>query len=130
MEDTQMEGTTGKALQLEALEAKIETDEKPTEGLGIDYRVHMADIGWGEWAKDGATAGTTGQARRIEAVEMNLTGEKAANYDIYYRVHMAYKGWGEWVTGGKMAGTTGQCRRIEAIEIQLVPKGCVAPDQD
>gem|GEM_PF-1787321 len=130
MEDTQTEGTTGKSLRLEAIEAKMQTGDQPTEGLGLEYRVHMKDIGWGDWVKDGKTAGTTGQSRRIEAVEMKLTGEKAAKYDIYYRVHMKDIGWGKWVKNEETAGTTGQSRRIEAIEIQLVPKGCVAPDQD
>lgn len=41
-------------------------------GLNILYRVHVQDIGWTEWKKNGETAGTTGQGKRIEAIEIKL----------------------------------------------------------
>jgi N-acetylmuramoyl-L-alanine amidase len=41
-------------------------------GLNILYRVHIQDIGWTEWKKNGETAGTTGQSKRIEAIEIKL----------------------------------------------------------
>ncbi|MBQ3335118.1 MAG: S8 family serine peptidase [Eubacteriaceae bacterium] len=128
--DGQMAGTTGKALRLEAMRISVKDDAgDPIDGLGVTYRVHMKDIGWGSWTDDGLQAGTVGKCTRLEAAEIKLTGEKAGNYDIYYRVHMAYKGWGDWVKNGEMAGTTGECRRIEAIEMKIVPKGGAAPTE-
>jgi N-acetylmuramoyl-L-alanine amidase len=41
-------------------------------GLNIIYRVHVQDIGWTEWKQNGETAGTTGQSKRIEAIEIKL----------------------------------------------------------
>ncbi|MBR0384776.1 MAG: S8 family serine peptidase [Eubacteriaceae bacterium] len=123
-------GTTGKALRLEAMRISVKDDAgDPIDGLGVTYRVHMKDIGWGSWTDDGLQAGTVGKCTRLEAAEIKLTGEKAGNYDIYYRVHMAYKGWGDWVKNGEMAGTTGECRRIEAIEIKIIPKGGEMPTE-
>ena len=36
------------------------------------YRVHMAGIGWGPWVTNGADAGTTGQNRQIESIQVLL----------------------------------------------------------
>ena len=126
--DGDLAGTTGRSLRLEALRLSVKGDNgQGIDGLGITYRVHMKDIGWGEWVSDGVTAGTEGQSRRIEAAEIKLTGDKKDNYDIYYRAHMKDIGWGDWVNNGATAGTTGQSRRVEAIEIRIVPKGGAAP---
>lgn len=38
----------------------------------MTYRVHMKDKGWSDWVWDDAVAGTTGESRRIEAVEIKL----------------------------------------------------------
>ena len=38
----------------------------------ILYRVHVSNIGWMPWVKNGVTAGTTGRGLPIEAVEMRL----------------------------------------------------------
>ena len=36
------------------------------------YRVHVQNIGWMPWVNDGEVAGTVGQSRRIEAVEIRV----------------------------------------------------------
>jgi len=36
----------------------------------VEYRVHVAELGWSPWARNGATAGTIG--RRMEAIEIRL----------------------------------------------------------
>ena len=38
----------------------------------VVYRAHVADKGWLPEVHDGQTAGTTGEARRMEAVEIRL----------------------------------------------------------
>ena len=35
----------------------------------IEYRVHLADIGWTDWFQGGEIAGTVGENRRLEAIE-------------------------------------------------------------
>ena len=76
---------------------------------------------------DGATAGTTGQSKRLEAIQITLTDELAELYDVYYRVHVQTYGWLDWACNGETAGTTGLSKRLEAIEIVLVEKGGDAP---
>ena len=117
-------GTTGQALRMEALQAKI-TDQSGSavDGLGITYQVHSQNLGWSQGYKsDGDTAGTTGQSLRAEAVRMMLTGYKAPDYDVTYRVHVQNLGWTQWVKNGEVAGTTGRGLRIEAIQVQIVKK--------
>ena len=38
----------------------------------------MKDIGWGDWVNNGATAGTTGQSRRVEAIEIRIVPKGGA----------------------------------------------------
>ena len=38
----------------------------------IYYRAHVADYGWLGWAKNGEMAGTSGLAKRVEAMQVVL----------------------------------------------------------
>lgn len=71
---------------------------------------------------NGAMSGTSGQAKRLEAIELELYGEVAYYYDVYYRVHAQSYGWLGWAKNGETAGTSGMAKRLEAIQIKLVPK--------
>ena len=77
--------------------------------------------------ENGATSGTTGEAKRVEAIKIELTGTEAQNYDIYYRAHCQTYGWLDWAKNGEAAGTQGYAKRLEAIQIVVVPKGSEAP---
>ena len=79
------------------------------------------------WVSDNALSGTSGESKRLEAIEIRLTGEAADNYDIYYRVHAQNVGWMGWAKNGESAGTAGYSYRLEAIQIVLVSKGAAAP---
>lgn len=79
------------------------------------------------WISDGAMSGTSGQSKRLEAIEIELFGGATYNYDIYYRVQAQNIGWLDWAKNGMPAGTTGYGYRLEAIQIVLVTKGGVAP---
>jgi len=50
----------------------------------IRYQVHLQDIGWISTVKDGAVAGTTGQARRLEAIALAMD---RVSGKISYEVH-------------------------------------------
>jgi uncharacterized protein YjdB len=97
------------------------------QGLGVKYSTHVQDYGWLNYVSDGQIGGTTGQAKRMEALKIELTGANAAKYDIYYRVHSQDYGWLGWAKNGAAAGTQGLAKRMEAIEIILVQKGGNAP---
>ena len=146
-------GTTGKGKRLEAIQLKVEmpeqgvtetpvegTDpgttgldaaevatEEPEQPAGIEYRVHAQSYGWMDWVKDGAQAGTTGQGKRLEAIQIRLTGSLADQYDIYYRAHVESYGWLNWTANGEKSGSLGYGKRMEALEIRLVKKGEAAP---
>lgn len=132
--DGDISGTTGKTKRLESL--KLELKNKDYTG-GICYNAHVQTIGWqadpnksATWKKDGEFCGTTGNAKRLEAIQIELYGEMAEHYDIYYRVHSQTYGWMKWAKNGEMSGTTGQHKRIEGIQVVLVKKGEQAPSDN
>lgn len=67
-------------------------------------------------------SGTSGQAKRLEAIRIRLKGEIANHYNICYRVHAQTYGWLSWAWNGDPAGTSGLGKRLEAIQIVLVKK--------
>ena len=72
-------------------------------------------------------SGTSGKAKRLEAIRIELTGTISSYYDVYYRVHAQSYGWMGWAKNGDPAGTTGHAKRLEAIQIVLRAKGTGAP---
>ena len=95
--------------------------------VNIAYRTHVQTYGWQGWKYNGQMSGTSGEAKRLEAIRINLTGEMAAHYDVYYRVHAQTYGWLNWAKNGEAAGTAGLAKRLEGIQIVLVPKNGKAP---
>lgn len=75
------------------------------------YRSHVQDIGWMQPVRLGQVSGTTGQAKRLEAIIVNVP-------NVQYRVHIQDYGWSKWFNAGELAGTIGEERRIEAINFK------------
>ena len=126
-----MSGTSGQAKRLEGIEIKL--TNAPYSG-GVCYTTHVQSYGWQEptnnpsaWRRNGTMSGTSGQAKRLEAICIALTGDMQRHYDVYYRVHAQSFGWLGWAKNGAPAGTAGYAKRLEGIEIRLVPKGQAAP---
>lgn len=59
-------GTTGKGLQMEAIELIAEG----LNGKKLQTRVHIQDIGWTRWTS--GMVGTVGMNKKIEAIELRL----------------------------------------------------------
>ena len=104
------------------------------QSFGSEMCIRDRSIGWqgnennvNTWFRDGQMAGTSGRAKRLEAIRIALTGEMAEHYDVYYRVHAQTYGWLAWAKNGEAAGTAGLSKRLEGIQIVLVPKGGAAP---
>ena len=114
-------GTTGESKRLEQFSVAL---PEGTDG-SIEYRGHLQSKGWVDWSKDGAPCGTTSESRRVEAVQMQLSGAVADDYSVWYRAHVQNMGWLGWARDGQAAGTAGQSLRAEAIEVQVLPKGQV-----
>ncbi len=128
----QMSGTSGKAKRLEGINIELRNQKYSGD---IIYTTHVQKYGWqgkledqSTWKKNGEMSGTSGEAKRLEAICINLTGEMAEHYDIYYRVHAQSYGWLGWAKNGEPAGTAGYGKRLEGIQIVLVPKGGAAPE--
>ena len=83
--------------------------------MSVSYIVHGQDYGWEkDWKKDGQTSGTEGQCKRLEAIQIKVSGS------IEYRTHIQDIGWEKnWSKDGAKSGTEGQCKRLEAIQIKL-----------
>ena len=93
----------------------------------IKYRTHIQKIGWQDYKTNNELSGTTGKGLRLEAIQIELTGEISQYYDIYYRVHAQNYGWLGWAKNGEAAGTSGYGLRLEGMQIILVKKGATAP---
>ncbi len=127
----QMSGTSGEAKRLEGI--KILLGSNPYAGE-VRYTTHVQTYGWQGakndltfWSRDGQMSGTSGEAKRLEAIKIMLYGDMADHYDIYYRVHAQTYGWLGWVKNGEASGTAGYAKRLEGIQIVLVEKGKAGP---
>ena len=49
----------------------IKLNVNDLDGIGIEYRTHISDIGWQDTVKNGEQSGTAGQSNWIEAVQIN-----------------------------------------------------------
>nr|WP_288555899.1 GH25 family lysozyme [uncultured Mediterraneibacter sp.] len=119
-----LSGTTGLSKRVESLQIGVRSE---TDG-GISFRAHVQGNGWTDWNNQNyGSVGTVGQSKRLEAIQLKLTGDLEQKYDVYYRVHCQTYGWLDWAKNGEVAGTSGYAKRIESIQIQLVKKGGAAP---
>lgn len=106
---------------------RMSVSNVPASG-SIEYRSRVQGAGWeNRWVQNNQKSGTEGQGKYIEAVEIRLTGEMAAKYDIYYCVYVRGIGWLGWGWNGETAGTVGYDYPIESIQIRLVEKEAEAP---
>ena len=87
---------------------------QPVSAANFGYQANVEGIGWMNEVGLGEVAGTTGQAKRLEALIINFNG------GIKYSAHVQNIGWQNWVYAGEVAGTVGKNLRMEAIRIQLV----------
>lgn len=115
--DGQIAGTVGYAARLEALKFM------PPAGVTLTVNAHMQGIGWRSYVcergKSDPVIGTTGEGRRMEAIQLHADGLSKGRR-IRYRAHVQGKGWLPWVESGKVAGTTGERRRLEAVQVEIV----------
>lgn len=119
-------GTIGQARGIKTIAMAVKPSADTYTG-GISYNAHVTDIGWQGWISDGNIAGSLEPGKKIEAIQIKLTGEMGTYCDIYYRVHVENFGWLGWTRNGAEAGTTGYSYKIEAIEVKLAPKYGAAP---
>ncbi|PLR80644.1 hypothetical protein CVD25_19020 [Bacillus canaveralius] len=120
-------GTEGLSTQLEAIEIVLTEKGGESPGLtdkpfitkpSVVYSTHIETFGWLGYSVNGAMSGTTGKAKRLEAIKIDITNAPYSG-DITYSAHVQDYGWLNPVTTGAVSGTTGQGKRLEAIKIAL-----------
>ena len=82
----------------------------------VSYQTHVQDIGWQGYVSNGAISGTSGQSKRLEAIQLKLQNIDGG---IKYKTHVQDIGWMDYVADDAISGTSGQSKRLEAIQILL-----------
>ena len=122
-------GTTDGARRMEAIQIKLVSKGIQAPGSTVQayvqpltqYSAHLQTYGWKESVYGGGYAGTTGEAKRMEAFRLKLTDQKYSG-GIKYRAHVQSSGWQDWKMNNAVAGTVGAAKRMEAIRIELTGK--------
>lgn len=81
--DGDFAGSQGKSQRLEAIQLQL-TDAagQPATDYAVEYRVHIQDYGWSQgWKKDGAIAGTAGESKRLEAIQIRIVPKFSGSLD-------------------------------------------------
>lgn len=76
----------------------------------LKYRAYLQKIGWQEWKSSGEIAGTTGEQRRLEAIQIDYE-------DVEAKAHIQKDGWVDYgkINKDTIIGTTGQQKRLECL---------------
>ena len=86
MESGKLAGTKGKSLRMEAV--KIRLTGEAAKGYDIYYQVHVQNIGWLDWAKNGEPAGSEGYGYQMEAIRIKLVekgGEAPGKTNVIFK---------------------------------------------
>ena len=84
----------------------------------VAYSTHVQTYGWKTEVSNGEESGTTGEAKRLEALTIRLVDAPYSG-SIEYRTHVQSYGWMKWMPDGAVSGTTGEAKRLEAVQIRL-----------
>lgn len=125
----QVAGTMDYGRRIEAVQIQLTAKNgtspgdtaSPSRKAQIKYRTHVQTYGWQDYSYDGESSGTTGEAKRLEAIQISLPDSDMNQY-VQYKTHVQTYGWQNWVTGGEASGTSGLSKRLEAIQIKLTGK--------
>lgn len=77
----------------------------------LRYRSHIEYVGWESWKENGELSGTTGQSKRIEAIQIDYDKE------VYAKAHIEKDGWKDFgkINKNTVIGTTGEFKRLECL---------------
>ncbi len=85
---------------------------------GVSYCSYVEGLTWLDWVKNGAKSGTTGKAKRMEALKIKLVSNTVSG-SVTYRTYIGGDGWQEWVSDGEVSGDINKSKQIEAVQIKL-----------
>jgi uncharacterized protein YjdB len=95
----------------------ISTAPQVSSPVTVTYRTHVQSYGWQSYVTNGGMSGTSGEAKRLEAINIKVSGD--SKLGIQYTTHCQDYGWLPWSSNGEMNGTEGEAKRLEAIMIRL-----------
>ncbi len=127
---TEEESTETKTESADGQDVKENSEETELAQAGsslassykLQCRVHRQTYGWSDWIDSDSIAGTVGEGKRLEAIQIRIVdknGNATSQYHVSYKVHRQTYGWTDWVSDGGEAGTTGEGKRLEAICIKV-----------
>ncbi|WP_115028287.1 Ig domain-containing protein [Acetobacterium bakii] len=121
-------GTPGLSRRIEGVNFKL-TGDIPA-GAKIVYNLHIQDYGWlcdvnnpSTWQEGPDFAGTTGESKRIEAIQIKLldaSNRQLAGYSVQYSGHVQDVGDVAMVADGSKLGTVGASQRLECLSVGIV----------
>ena len=85
---------------------------------GVSYCSYVQGLTWIDWKKNGTMSGTTGRAKRMEALKIKLVS-KPVSGSVTYRTYIGGDGWQPWASDGEVSGAVNESKQIEAVEIKL-----------
>ena len=109
---------------VEDKDAYYDKNDVPT----VYYKTQVQTYGWQSYVNNGATSGTVGKAKRLEAIKIKVDAGEYSDGGIEYRTHVQKQGWQSWVADDALSGTVGKSLRLEAIQINLT--GTIAEEYD
>lgn len=123
--------TSGYYRESKAVSVRVRTlteEVQAAPAVTVRYRTHVQTYGWQKQVTNGTMSGTSGQAKRLEGIEIAVSGNQKLG--IQYTTHCQTYGWLPWSSNGEMNGTEGEAKRLEGIQIVVVKRGMPAPEVD
>lgn len=90
----------------------------PSSSSMLTYNSHVQTHGWMGYIPEGEISGTSGEAKRLEAIRIRLNNPDYEG-SVEYCTHVQTYGWQEWKSDDAVSGTQGEAKRMEAIRIRL-----------
>lgn len=117
--DGQTAGTVGFSKRLEAIMIDLRKIREKYPDAKLSAKVHIQGIGWVFYdnVEHDTVLGTVGQGKRLEAIELELTGVPGKN--IYVQTHLAKYGWTGYIAGGYTSGTVGIGTAVQAMRLKV-----------
>ena len=106
-----MAGTAVIPMSNAAVEAAAKEANKPS----IQYRVQVQDHAWMSWVNEGEMAGTVGESRRMETLQVRMINCEGVSLKFYAHVQDIGDMW--FTDKDEYVGTVAQSKRVEAIGI-------------
>lgn len=97
-----------------------QTEITTAASVGVQYRTHVQDKGWeSDWKTGGNLSGTVGEGKRLEALNVQLTGDFPSTANIQTYAHIQNLGDRGPFPMGLDAGSEGMGLRLESIRLVL-----------